>query len=101
MKTRFRATMALVAAAALFAAPALNPALGQSSDPSWLDDVKSDIAVEKECKVALFMNIRESTLGGRVTYEARVRCEDGRMFDASRVGDTGFFEFKACESQVC
>lgn len=76
-------------------------ALAQSSDPSWLDDLKDQLQFEKECKVSYLMNMREGELGGKLTYEARVQCEDGRMFDASRTGSDGPFELKACESQVC
>lgn len=76
-------------------------ALAQSTDPAWLDDLKEQLAFDKECKVSYLMNMREGQLGGQLTYEARVQCEDGRMFDASRVGATGLFEIKACETQVC
>ncbi|MCG6858210.1 MAG: hypothetical protein LJE67_09095 [Salaquimonas sp.] len=73
----------------------------QSSDPAWLDDLKDQLQFEKQCKVSYLMNMREGQLGGKNTYEARVQCEDGRMFDANRVGQSGMFEFKACETQVC
>ena len=87
----------------LFASFAIAPGavLAQSSDPAWLDELKDQLQFDKQCTVVYLMNMREGELGGQPTYEARVQCEDGRMFDASRTGKTGVFEFKACETQVC
>jgi hypothetical protein len=73
----------------------------QSSDPAWLDDLTFQIATFKQCEVAYILNMREGSLGGQNTYEARVQCEDGRMFDASRIGDDAPFTFEKCEIQVC
>lgn len=73
----------------------------QSSDPAWLDDLNFQIATFKQCEVAYILNMREGTLGGQNTYEARVQCEDGRMFDASRIGDDAPFTFEKCDTQVC
>lgn len=91
--------IAVVSMAIFLSLPGVS--LGQSSDPAWLDELKEQIALEKECEIAYLMNIREGQLGGSPYYEARVQCADGRMFDASRVGSSGFFEFKACEIQAC
>jgi hypothetical protein len=87
----------------LLAALALagGPAIAQSNNPAWLDQLKSEIATAKSCDVTLFINIRESELGGRRLYEARVQCTDGRMFDASRQEPDPHFNFQACEVQVC
>jgi hypothetical protein len=85
--------------ATLFAFPAF--ALAQSSDPAWLDALKEQAAFDKQCEIAYLLNMHEGVLGGLPTYEARVQCVDGRMFDASRIGSTGVFEFKACEIQTC
>jgi len=73
----------------------------QSSDPAWLDDLTFQIATDKQCEVSYILNMREGSLGGQNTYEARVQCEDGRMFDASRIGDNALFTFEKCEIQVC
>ncbi|GIL01628.1 MAG: hypothetical protein BroJett030_15270 [Alphaproteobacteria bacterium] len=91
--------VAFVITAGLLLAP--QASFGQSSDPAWLDDLKEQIAFDKQCEIAYLLNVREGVLGGQPTYEARVQCADGRMFDASRVGSTGYFEFKACEIQAC
>jgi len=86
---------------AFFALVAVMPAFAQSSDPSWLEDLNFQIEGQKQCKVAYLIQVREGELGGKKTYEARVQCEDGRMFDAVRVGEFESFKFKACEQQVC
>jgi len=88
----------LAIAAAFMAAPA---AMAQSSDPSWLDAMKEQAAFDKQCEVAYVLNLREGVLGGQPTYEARIACVDGRMFDATRIGTQALFEFKACEIQAC
>jgi hypothetical protein len=92
----FRMTIA-IAAYALFA----NAALAQSSDPAWVDELNLQIQIEKQCEVVLVLNMSERQIGGETAYEARVRCGDGRMFDASRIGELAPFQFKACEIQVC
>ena len=80
---------------AFFALVAVMPAFAQSSDPSWLEDLNFQIEGQKQCKVAYLIQVREGELGGKKTYEARVQCEDGRMFDAVRVGEFESFKFKA------
>lgn len=77
------------------------PALGQSSDPAWLDEMNYQLKVEKQCEVSYLVRVRENRLGDKMAYEARVQCVDGRMFDASRIGEAEPFTFKACEQQVC
>jgi hypothetical protein len=77
------------------------PAFAQSADPAWLDDLSMQIEGQKQCKIAYLMKVQEGELGGQKTYEARVQCEDGRMFDAQRIGEVDSFTFKACEIQVC
>jgi len=84
-----------------FAAIAAGPGIAQSSDPSWLEDLNFQIEGQKQCKVAYLIQVREGELGGKKTFEARVKCEDGRMFDAVRIGEFESFKFKACEQQVC
>lgn len=77
------------------------PAQGQSGNPAWLDDLKSQLQVEERCGVELFLNIHEGKLGSGNSYEARVRCRDGRMFDASRIDPDKKFTIKACKIAVC
>ncbi|MEC9342807.1 MAG: hypothetical protein VYD64_03065 [Pseudomonadota bacterium] len=91
----------ITAAICLSATIVSAPVLAQSSDPAWLDDLRDQLLFEKQCTIAYVMNLEEGQLGGRLTYEARIQCEDGRMFDANRTGSSGMFTFKACEVQVC
>lgn len=76
-------------------------ASAQSSDPSWLDDLNIDAALAEKCEVIVVLSTREGKLGANNVYEARVKCADGRLFDASRIGELEQFTFKACEIQVC
>ena len=76
-------------------------AFAQTSDPAWLDTMNAQILEENSCEVVAIVRMSEGELGGRPTYEARVRCADGRMYDATRIGEGADFEFKACEIQVC
>jgi hypothetical protein len=71
------------------------------SDPSWLDDLNFQAESQQKCKIMYLMRWRESELAGKKTYEARLQCEDGRQFDAQRIGDVEPFTFKACDTQVC
>lgn len=73
----------------------------QSSDPAWLEDLNFQIAIDKQCEVVYLVKMQESLLGAEPTFEARVQCEDGRMFDASRIGETAPFTFAECGIQVC
>ncbi|MEZ5872329.1 MAG: hypothetical protein R3D32_10840 [Nitratireductor sp.] len=79
----------------------VNPVSAQSADPSWLDDLKEQIAIVEQCEVSYYLNMREGKLGADLTFEARVQCVDGRMFDASRIGENTAFTFKRCEIRVC
>lgn len=93
-----RTTIRLMAAASCCAATL---ALAQTSDPAWLDELNYQIRIDKQCEVTYLVRMSESRLGDSIAYEARVQCLDGRMFDASRIGESLPFTFKACEQQVC
>jgi hypothetical protein len=96
-----RDPMRLVGFAAAFALAFAGSCLAQTADPSWLDDLKFQIEGQKKCKIIYLIQVREGELAGRKTYHARVQCEDGRMFDADRIGEFESFKFQACEQQVC
>lgn len=91
--------LSAIALAALLATS--SSVFAQSSDPAWLEDMNLQIMLSEECEVSYIVSMREGKLGAKNTYEARVQCVDGRMFDASRIGDDEPFTFKACEIQVC
>ncbi|WP_422373464.1 hypothetical protein [Hoeflea sp.] len=76
-------------------------ALAQSSDPAWLDALSAQLASEKQCAVEYYLNMREGELAGRLTFEARAQCADGRQFDASRTEPDRTFAISECGVQVC
>ncbi len=78
-----------------------NGTFAQTTDPAWLEELNFEIAAEKQCEVIYIVRMQEGVLGGQPTYDARVQCEDGRMFDASRIGEAAPFTFALCEIQVC
>ena len=85
---------------ALFVSP-VSPALSQSSDPSWLDDLGLQLQTELQCAVNYYLNMQEGQLGTNRYYEARVQCVDGRMFDASRTEPDEKFTIRPCEIAMC
>ncbi len=93
--------MRLVPTILAFSLALAAPSFAQTADPSWLEDLSSQIESKEQCKVAYLIRVHEGELGSKKTYEARVQCVDGRMFDAQRIGDVEPFTFKACEIQVC
>lgn len=79
----------------------LPAASAQSSDPDWLDALRMQLEMEEACEVNYFINMREGRLGTSKTYEARVQCVDGRMFDASRTEPEEEFFIRPCGIAVC
>ncbi|WP_420409051.1 hypothetical protein [Hoeflea sp.] len=73
----------------------------QSADPAWLDELSAQLAAEKQCAVEYYLNTREGELAGRLTFEARAQCADGRQFDASRTEPASEFTISECGVQVC
>jgi hypothetical protein len=73
----------------------------QSADPAWLDELSAQLANEKQCAVDYYLNIREGELAGRLTFEARAQCADGRQFDAARTEPDRRFSISECGVQVC
>jgi hypothetical protein len=89
-------------AAILLATAAVVPAPGSAAtDPPWLELLGEHARLIEQCDIDYIVRFQESELAGRRFYEARIKCADGRMFDATRTGPAGFFEFKACEVKVC
>lgn len=74
--------------------------LAQSSDPAWLDEATGQLAFEQDCEVSYFITMKESELAGRIFYEARAQCQDGRQFDVVRKGDMEPFKISKCEQTV-
>ncbi len=76
-------------------------ATAQSANPAWLDNLSIQLAVEQDCAVDYYLNIKEGTLAGRLTFEARAQCADGRQFDGSLVEPAEEFTISECGVQVC
>lgn len=91
----------LCAAALAFCVAPVSPALSQSSDPAWLDDLGLQLQAQEQCAVNYYLNMREGELGTSRYYEARVQCVDGRMFDASRTEPEEKFTIRPCGVAVC
>lgn len=75
--------------------------LAQSADPAWLDRLSDQLADEQGCAVEYFLNIKEGQLAGRLTFEARAQCADGRQFDGSLIEPAQEFMISECGVQVC
>lgn len=81
---------------------ALTPlAHAQSANPAWLDQLSEQLAFEKQCAVDYFLNIKEGELAGRLTFEARAQCADGRQFDGALTEPADEFIISECGVQVC
>ena len=76
-------------------------AYAQSSDPSWLEGLSQQLAVEHQCQVDYYVNTNEGKLGGMNTYEARAQCRDGRQFDGSKIEPAEIFTIRPCGTVVC
>lgn len=91
-------TLCLAFAAALALVPLAH---AQSANPAWLDQLSEQLAVEEDCAVEYFLNMREGELAGRLTFEARAQCADGRQFDGSLTEPAEEFTISECGVQVC
>lgn len=77
------------------------PAFAQSTDPTWLQELEWQLLSEKQCEPEFYVSAREGKLAGRVYYEARVQCRDGRRFDASRLNPELYFTITPCGTTIC
>lgn len=67
------------------------------ANEQWLDDLMLQLAVDEACDVVELLRSTEGFLGNNVFIDARVQCEDGRQFDASRLEPALEFTLKICE----
>ncbi len=93
-------TLRLAVTAVMTLASAL-AASAQSANPACLDQLSEQLAVEKDCAVDYFLNLKEGELAGRLTFEARAQCAHGRQFDGSLTEPAGEFTISECGVQVC
>lgn len=73
----------------------------QSQNPGWIEDLEYELAAKQECEVAEYLGINEGKIGSRYFYFAKVKCVDGREFDASKTEPQEEFEIRICEVQSC
>ncbi len=91
----------IAALAVVFVLSGIETVFSQSSDPAWLEELSQQLAVEKECQVDYYVNVREGELAGKNTFDARAQCRDGRQFDASRIEPAKLFVIRPCGTVVC
>jgi len=96
---RFNMSIIMTAAALSLALTPL--AQAQSANPAWLDQLSAQLAVEKDCAVDYFLNIKEGELAGRLTFEARAQCADGHQYDGALTEPEKKFTISECDVQVC
>lgn len=90
-----------LAVTAVMALASASAASAQSANPAWLDQLSEQLAVEKDCAVDYFLNMKEGELAGRLTFEARAQCADGRQFDGALTEPAEDFTISECGVQVC
>lgn len=82
----------LVLASAVLAAGLAGPAAAAD----WEQQLTRQMLADHGCEVDFFVMVEESWREGRKVIRTRVQCLDRRLFDASRIGDTGTFEVERC-----
>ncbi|WP_299864257.1 hypothetical protein [uncultured Hoeflea sp.] len=97
----FRTAFLKIVLGSAFALGAGGAAMAQSANPAWLDQLSEQLALEQDCAVDYYLNIREGELAGRLTFEARAQCADGRQFDGSLTEPAESFTISECGVQVC
>lgn len=97
----FRTAFFNIVLGSAFALGAGGVATAQSANPAWLDQLSAQLALEQDCAVDYYLNIREGELAGRLTFEARAQCADGRQFDGSLTEPAESFTISECGVQVC
>lgn len=79
--------------------------LGAPARAAWQEDLIAEIRAAHGCTVAYLSQVVERTVDGRQIVFAKVHCEDGRVFDASRTNALEPFVFRECaparEPQGC
>ncbi len=76
-------------------------AMAQSANPGWVEDLEWQLGVEQQCEVLDYLNTHEGKLAGRDVFTAKVKCKDGRMFDAHKMEPEEKFTIKTCEVVTC
>ncbi len=73
------------------------PSPAAFAQASWEEDLAAEIELMEDCTVSFLSQIVERQIDGRSLVMAKVHCEDGRTFDATRDDSFAAFTFRACE----
>ena len=75
---------------------------GIFADPTdWAPSLRKQLQAEEACQSLYMLNVKEYRFLNHNVIEARVYCEDGRMFDVTRRSPDMRFEFKECSRNTC
>ena len=85
--------------AVLALALAATPITAAFAQASWEEDLAAEVLIMEDCTVSFLSQIVERKIDGRSLVMAKVHCEDGRAFDATREDSFAAFEFRACEPE--
>jgi hypothetical protein len=69
--------------------------------PDWAPSLKKQLQAEKTCQFLYMLNLKEYKFLNHDVIEARVHCEDGRVFDVIRRSPDTRFEIKECSLSTC
>ena len=83
--------VAAIAALSVVTAPA------EELEEDWLDELMLQLAIEEACDVVHLFSFREDRIDSNILVEAKVQCEDGRTFDASRLEPAERFDIRICD----
>ena len=86
----------------LLFATALNVVTPALADPTdWAPALRMQLKAEKACQFLYMINVKEYRFLNRDVIEARVYCDDGRLFDVTRRSPDRPFVIEECSLNTC
>lgn len=76
-------------------------AAAQSTNPAWLEELEYELVTDFDCYVVEYLSMHEGKLGGLNMFYAKVKCADGRQFDASKTELEEEFNITLCKVVAC
>lgn len=81
---------------------ALNIVTPVFAEPTnWAPSLRKQLQAEKACQFLYMLNVKEYRFLDHDVIEAKVHCEDGRIFDVTRRSPEMRFEIKECSLNTC
>ena len=81
---------------------ALNIVTPVFAEPTeWAPSLRKQLQAEKACQFLYMLNVKEYRFLDHDVIEAKVHCEDGRIFDVTRRSPEVRFEIKECSLNTC